>query len=79
MKRSLEKYYWDSCLWIELISGTQKETKERCHHVLNLVDHQEALLYTSAFTLAEVWKVECSNDWKTIAPDKDQDFTSNSH
>ena len=74
IKKSIDQYYWDSCLWIELISGRQSESFDRCRYVLDLVKLNEAHLYTSAFTLAEVWKVQCSNEWKTLIPDMDQDF-----
>ncbi len=52
--KSIDQYYWDSCLWIELISGRQSESFDRCRYVLDLVKLNEAHLYTSAFLSSAV-------------------------
>lgn len=53
------KYYWDACIWIELITQADAERVERCRHVIELAKRGKAELWTSAFTLAEVYKKKC--------------------
>ncbi|MCY4674839.1 MAG: PIN domain-containing protein [Bacteroidetes bacterium] len=68
------KYYWDACLWIDLINRENQDRVDRCLHVINLVGNKNAELYTSAFTLAEVYKVKCHGDRVQLPENKDQDF-----
>ena len=55
----MPKYYWDACIWIELITQADAERVERCRHVIELAKGGKAELWTSAFTLAEVYKKKC--------------------
>ena len=69
-----KKYYWDACLWIDLIKRENQERVDRCLYVMELVANKKAELYTSAFTLAEVYKVQCYGDRVQLPENKDQDF-----
>ncbi len=75
MRKPPKRYYWDSCLWIDLITQRHSETVNRCLYVKDLVGRGEARIYTSAYTLAEVWKVQCGEQWRTLPPYNEQDFT----
>ena len=55
----MPKYYWDACIWIELITQANAERVERCRHVVELAKGGKAELWTSAFTLAEVYRKKC--------------------
>jgi predicted nucleic acid-binding protein len=68
------KYYWDACIWIELITQANAERVQRCRHVVNLAKRGEAELWTSAFTLAEVWKKKCEAENVGIQEDQDRAF-----
>lgn len=76
MGTPIKKYYRDSCLWIDLITQRHAKTVDRCLYVRDLVAEGKAELYTSAFTLAEVWKVQCGEEWRTLASNTDRDFTN---
>ena len=47
---------------------------ERCRHVIDLAKKGEAELWTSAFTLAEVWKRKCDIDAVGLQENKDRAF-----
>lgn len=68
------KYYWDACLWIELITQGDPDRVERCRYVIDLAKRGEAELWTSAFTLAEVWKKKCDVAAVGIQEDQDRSF-----
>lgn len=50
------KYYWDSCIWIDLIQRIESERIRPIEFVFELAQRGEAQLNTSAITLAEVFK-----------------------
>ena len=68
------KYYWDACIWIELITQADKNRVERCRYVIDLAKKGKAELWTSAFTLAEVWKKKCDADNVGIQEAQDRAF-----
>ncbi len=70
----MPKYYWDACLWIELITQADADRVERCRHVIDLAKHGKVELWTSAFTLAEVWKKKCDGESAGIQEEKDREF-----
>ena len=49
------KYYRDACLWIDLIKRENQDRVNRCLHVMDRVTNKKAELYTSLFTLVEVY------------------------
>ncbi len=54
--KKTSKYYWDSCIWIDLIQRIESERIRSIEFVFELVQRGEAQLNTSAITLAEVFK-----------------------
>jgi len=72
----LPKYYWDACVWIDLITQSDEERFQRCRYVLSEVEEQKAELWTSAFTLAEVYKRKCDGDPASMPEDQDDAFES---
>ncbi len=67
------KYYWDACAWIALIKR-EPGRFELCRHVFDLAQRQEIELWTSAFTLAEVYKRKCDVKTDGIASEQDVQF-----
>ncbi|MCY3984661.1 MAG: PIN domain-containing protein [Roseovarius sp.] len=70
----IPKYYWDACVWIELINQFDKGRVERCRNVIELARNGKAELWTSAFTLAEVWKKKCDTEAVGIQKEQDRAF-----
>ena len=71
---NVPKYYWDACIWIELINQASQARVERCKYVIELAQVGKAQIWTSAFTLAEVWKRKCEGNNVGIQESKDKDF-----
>ncbi len=72
----IPKYYWDACVWIELISRSSNNRFKRCEHVISEVQQDRAELWTSAFTLAEVYKRKCNGNYVSLLEDRDDEFES---
>lgn len=70
----IPKYYWDACIWIEFITQSRPERVKQCMHVIDLAENGAAQIWTSAFTLAEVWKRKCDGDNVQLQQDKDRSF-----
>lgn len=70
----MPKYYWDACIWIELITQADADRVVRCRHVIDHARRGEAELWTSAFTLAEVWKKKCDTAAVGIQEGQDRAF-----
>ncbi|BCH10444.1 hypothetical protein MesoLj131c_47020 [Mesorhizobium sp. 131-3-5] len=72
-------YYWDACMWIALI---QREAGrfEACQHIIERAQRGEVKIWTSAFTLAEVYKPNKESDILSVSNDEafedyiEQDF-----
>ena len=71
---NVPKYYWDACAWIDLITQADPDRFDRCLFVIEEAEAKRVELWTSAFTLAEVYKKKCSTETSGIPPDKDRDF-----
>ena len=68
------KYYWDACVWIELITRSNDDRFERCSHIFSKAQSQEVELWTSAFTLAEVHKRKCNGNFKSLDKSRHDEF-----
>ena len=68
------RYYWDACIWIEIIQQKDPDRLRRCMHVLSLAEARKAEIWTSAFTLAEVWKRKCDEENVGIQERQDRHF-----
>ncbi|MGJ5088987.1 type II toxin-antitoxin system VapC family toxin [Bradyrhizobium sp. SZCCHNS3051] len=67
------RYYWDACAWIALI----KQEAGRFDDLNFLVDQARAKtveIWTSAFTLAEVFKRQCDSEKKGLTIVDDTSF-----
>lgn len=68
------RYYWDACLWIELISKQDSIRTQCCEYVIELAEAGKCEIWTSAFTLAEVYKRKCDDIPVGLQESKDQQF-----
>jgi predicted nucleic acid-binding protein len=58
----------------QLITQANADRVERCRHVIDVAKRGEAELWTSAFTLAEVWKKKCDTAPVGIQEEQDRTF-----
>jgi len=70
---SKTRYYWDACAWIALIKQ-EPGRFDACKHVVDLAEAGKAEIWTSAFTLAEVFKRKCGTGFVSLEPTKDDEF-----
>lgn len=54
-----KRVYWDACTWIGLINREANKL-DACEYVLKEAESGRLEVWTSAFTLAEVFKKKCS-------------------
>jgi len=52
------------------------ERYKRCAYVFSQVEAKKAELWTSTFTLAEVYKLKCNGDWASMPYGQDDKFES---
>ncbi len=57
----IHRYYWDSCIWIDLIKGDDNHRVDQARRVLRLALQGKVRLCISAITLTEVRKDNSSN------------------
>jgi len=66
----LFRVYWDACAWLGLLNGEADKSQE-----LEVVWHEatqgKVEIWTSAFCIAEVYKVKCEGDWAALSPEND--------
>ncbi|MBX3515170.1 MAG: PIN domain-containing protein [Xanthobacteraceae bacterium] len=69
------KYYWDACAWIALIQQ-EPQRFDSLNYVIELARKNEAAIWTSNFTLAEVYKPYSGEDGKQLSllPQHDKTF-----
>lgn len=65
-----KKVYWDACAWLGLLNGEDDKAKE-LEVVWEKAKHGEVEIWTSAFCIAEVYKVKCENGKTGLSPDND--------
>lgn len=75
MGRLAEKprYYWDACAWIALIQQ-EPDRFDSLSYVIEEARNKNVELWTSNFTLAEVYKRPCDGDQKSLLPEQDRTF-----
>lgn len=73
MASNYKKYYWDTCAWLGFINQEAGKV-DRCQYVISLARAGNAQVWTSAFTLAEVFKKNCGNGVGGIDSSSDADF-----
>jgi predicted nucleic acid-binding protein len=67
------KYYWDACSWIGLINQEVGRV-DSLRYINETAQKGDAEIWTSAFTLAEVFKKKCGPDQAELAATGDQAF-----
>jgi len=72
----LRRYYWDACVWIDLITQSKKDRFYKCNNIFLKAQQGEVELWTSSFTLAEVYKRKCDGDLTSMPEDLDDEFES---
>lgn len=67
------KYYWDACAWIALINQEAGKV-DSLRFVIEDAQKGKVEIWTSAFTLAEVFKRKCSGNQVGLAATEDTAF-----
>jgi predicted nucleic acid-binding protein len=67
------KYYWDACAWIGLINQEERRF-DSLSYVIELARAGKVQIWTSAFTLAEVFKRRCGGEHVGIEVTYDETF-----
>lgn len=67
------KYYWDACAWIGLINQEPNKI-DSLRFVIEEAQKGNVQIWTSAFTLAEVFKKKCSDEISGIEQSDDTAF-----
>jgi len=65
-----KKAYWDACAWLGLLNGEEDKARE-LEVVWEKAKHGEVEIWTSAFCIAEVYKVKCEDGKTGLAPEND--------
>lgn len=66
--------YWDACVWITLITDSGTSNHDSCLYVLEMAQRGECRIWTSTFTLAEVFKRKCDMEMVGLAEGYDEKF-----
>jgi hypothetical protein len=67
------RYYWDACAWIALIQQ-EPDRFDSLSYVVEEAKADNVEIWTSTFTLAEVYKRACDDEQKSLLPRQDQIF-----
>jgi predicted nucleic acid-binding protein len=67
------KVYWDACAWIGLIRQ-EADKIDALRYFIERAQKNEIRIWTSTFTLAEVYKRKCDGEQKGIAETQDRAF-----
>jgi predicted nucleic acid-binding protein len=70
---SKPKYYWDACLWIGLINQ-EPDKIDSLKFIIDEAQKGKVEIWTSAFTLAEVFKRKCDSEQSGIDESDDVPF-----
>lgn len=69
------RVYWDACAWLGLLNG-ETGRQQPLEHVWLKAQHGEAEIWTSAFCIAEVYRLKCEKQWTAISPEHDAKIDS---
>jgi len=67
------RYYWDACAWIAIIQQ-EPDRFDSLSYVIDEAKAKRCEIWTSTFTLAEVYKRACDGEQKSLLPANDQTF-----
>ncbi len=65
--------YWDACSWLGLINQ-EADKYPGCKYTIDEAEQRRVEIWTSAFTLAEVFKRKCAGTMNALDVSKDQVF-----
>jgi predicted nucleic acid-binding protein len=65
--------YWDTCTWLGLINEEPGKV-DRCRYIIQEARAGHIQIWTSTFTLAEVFKKNCEGKGVSLPETKDLDF-----
>lgn len=68
-----KRVYWDTCVWLSLINDEDGRAG-RCRYVISEARAGNMQIWTSAFTLAEVFKKNCEGKGISLPEAKDLEF-----
>jgi predicted nucleic acid-binding protein len=64
------RVYWDACAWLGLLNG-EGDKLQALQHVWAKAQTGEIEIWTSAFCLAEVYRLKCEGKWTALEPEND--------
>jgi len=64
------RVYWDACAWLGLLNG-EAEKSQHLEIVWQEAELGKVEIWTSAFCIAEVYRVKCEGEWAAISPEND--------
>lgn len=67
----LRRIYWDACAWLGLLNG-EGEKQAALEHVWAKALNGQIEIWTSAFCIAEVYRLKCETEWSALSPEHDQ-------
>lgn len=70
---TVPKYYWDACAWIAIIQQ-EAGRYDNLKHLIGLAEQGKVEIWTSTFTLAEVFKRRVDGGSTSLDASKDKDF-----
>lgn len=66
-----QRVYWDACAWLGMLNG-EGEKQAALEHVWAKALNGEVEIWTSAFCIAEVYRLKCEKEWTALSPENDQ-------
>lgn len=60
-----KKIYWDACAWLGLINGEAAKAKS-LEIVWKQAKRGEVVIWTSALSIAEVYRAKCEKEWHAL-------------
>lgn len=67
----IKNVYWDSCAWLGLINEDE-EKAQALEVVWAMAEAGKVKIWTSALSVAEVYRVKCEGEWDAISPENDE-------
>ena len=70
-----KKVYWDACAWLGLLNG-ETDKSQALEVVWKRAEKGDVQIWTSAFCIAEVYRVKCEKDWAKLSQDHDDQINN---
>jgi predicted nucleic acid-binding protein len=65
------KVYWDACAWLGMLNG-ETGRAQALEHVWGRAKRGDIVIWTSAFCIAEVYRVRCEDEWAMLSDENDE-------